>query len=290
MSNAPIKIIDPHLHLFNLQQGNYAWLKPQNPPFWPDKQLINKDFRESDLRLYTDYKLAGFVHIEAGFDNQKPWREIEYLEQHCLLPFKSVAFADITSTNFEKQIMRLTIYSSVVGIRHILDEQALAILTAASSQGNLGLLAEKHLSFDAQLSVTDQPAVDKITQLAHELPALKIIINHGGWPPISAHSRQQENWQKNIQKLAKCPNIALKISGLEMQERNWQLGQLIKVINDSLAAFGDKRVMLASNFPLCLFSQSYAKLWSNYQQLPNLSSAFIKQISYNNAKYWYKFD
>ena len=28
-----MKIIDPHLHLFDLQQGQYDWLKPENPDY-----------------------------------------------------------------------------------------------------------------------------------------------------------------------------------------------------------------------------------------------------------------
>ncbi len=38
-----LKIIDPHIHLIDLAKGQYHWLKPQNPPHWPDKHLIEKN-------------------------------------------------------------------------------------------------------------------------------------------------------------------------------------------------------------------------------------------------------
>ena len=125
-----MNIIDPHLHLFDLNKGQYHWLKAENPPFWPDKSVIAKNFREQNLKLAPPLNLAGFVHIEAGFDNQQPWREIAWLEQNCQSNFRSVASLDITLMPeiFSQQLDKLLAYKSVVGIRHILDDEALSIL------------------------------------------------------------------------------------------------------------------------------------------------------------------
>ena len=91
-----MQIIDPHVHLFDLAKGQYLWLKPENEPFWPDKAVINKNFSASDLSLSAPLSLYGFVHIEAGFDNLEPWREIAWLEQNCQDNFRAVAMLDIT--------------------------------------------------------------------------------------------------------------------------------------------------------------------------------------------------
>lgn len=116
-----MKIIDPHLHLFDLSQGEYSWLKPECPPFWSDKPLIAKNFSENDLTLAKPLTLAGFVHIEAGFDNQQPWREIAWLESTCKIPFRSIALLDITLPKalFLTQLESLMTYQSVVGVRYI---------------------------------------------------------------------------------------------------------------------------------------------------------------------------
>ena len=52
-----MEIIDPHLHLFDLEQGNYDWLKPENPPAWPDKDQIRKNYSESDLNFLLVIKI-----------------------------------------------------------------------------------------------------------------------------------------------------------------------------------------------------------------------------------------
>ena len=121
-------IIDPHIHLFNLVDGDYFWLRPENPPFWPDKNIINKSFTEADITLTGNLNCYGFVHIEAGFDNNNPQREIQWLEKHCKLRFKSVAYTDICNPAFNDNIDTLLQYNSVIGVRYILEENALAVL------------------------------------------------------------------------------------------------------------------------------------------------------------------
>jgi predicted TIM-barrel fold metal-dependent hydrolase len=229
------------------------------------------------------------VHIEAGFDNQQPWREIDWLEQHCTGNFKTVAFADITSTSFAKHLQQLKQRKSVVGIRHILDDQAQPILNSESIHRHFALLAEMALSFDAQLSLTDSHGVDLLVGLAKQHKTVSIIVNHGGWPPAENNLLQRKEWMLNLQKLAKCENIAIKLSGWEMPNRNWQPQHLATVLQDSLEVMGDTRVMLASNFPLCIFSMSYSELWNTYAALTSLSHQTFEKLTFSNANKWYKF-
>ena len=116
--------IDPHIHFFALQHGHYDWLKPNNPPYWRDKSVIARSVYERDLFKGNHATLGGFVHIEAGFDNGQPWREVVFLEQHCVKPFRSVANIDLRSSTSLSDIDRLKRFRSVVGLRHILDDDA----------------------------------------------------------------------------------------------------------------------------------------------------------------------
>lgn len=281
-------IIDPHLHLFNLQAGDYQWLAPQHPPFWPDKQLINRNFMESDLAMAPPHHLAGFVHIEAGFDNSQPWREITWLEQHCTIPFRSVAFADLSHASFTEHLKLLQQKQSVVGIRHILDEQAVEILSLPVTHQHFSLLAELNYSFDAQLPLADSVAVDLLINLAKKYQSVRIIINHGGWPTANSSVGLRGDWLLNMAKLAECENVAIKLSGWEMSDRNWRPDQALKVIQDCLERFGTSRVMLASNFPVCLLAMPYSALWRTYEDLPGLSDLDFRKMTYSNAKNWYK--
>ena len=287
-------IIDPHLHLFDLQLGQYRWLRADNPPMWPDKFKIARNFDESDLQLPKGWQLKGFVHIEAGFDNQQPWREIDWLETNCQLPFKSVACADLCSSDFTLQVTHLKQRRSVVGIRHILDEESLAILNHPLCQPHFALLAQLGWRFDAQLAISDSAAVHALLKLSRQFPEVAIIINHAGWPPAVNDTEQFKRWSDNLQALSEHPNVAIKMSGWEMPNHGWMPSDMLVILQHSIAVMGTERVMLASNFPLCNFSHSYASLWRLYRdKLLNellIPHAVWRQLSADNAAKWYQLD
>ena len=208
---------------------------------------------------------------------------------YCTLPFKSVAFADICADTFEPHIQQLIQRPSVVGIRHILDDGAYAILTSNTIKQNFALLQQHNLSFDAQLSLTDTQSLAQLVSLAQQYPRLKIIINHGGWPPDMTINLQQALWVSSLRTLSSCDNIAIKLSGWEMFDRHWQEQQVQAVLGCCLEILGDSKVMLASNFPLCRFSMEYAQLWRTYRALPEVSTECFEKITSRNAKNWYRF-
>jgi len=295
MTAKPLKIIDPHIHLFNLEQGEYQWLKTNNPPYWPNKAHIAKSFTEQDITLNSAFELAGFVHIEAGFDNQQPWREIAYLEKSCQFPFRSIAFIDLllTTQEFKQHLKQILSYQSVVGCRYILDHQALEILTNPQALANLSMLAQHNLLFELQMSLSDNLAVSALIQLLTAQPKLTLIINHAGSPQLANRldSTINTNWFKNITKLAQFTQCTIKCSGWEMVDNNYTLAQIQVIIKLCLTAFGEQRVMLASNFPLCLFSKSYQNYWQDLQLLVkmlNLNEQQQALLFYKNARRCYQ--
>jgi predicted TIM-barrel fold metal-dependent hydrolase len=263
------RIIDPHIHLFELSQGDYHWLKPENPPYWHKKSLINRTIHQPELVLQPPFELAGFVHIEAGFDNQQPWREIAWLESHVTLPFRSVSCCNLmlSSLEFSQQLTKILSFQSVVGCRHILDEQADKILSTPQTINNLAQLAQHQLLFEAQLSLLNANAVAQLIELMQQLPELVMVINHAGFPPTDVSSIQFQQWQLQLQQLSMQPNCLIKVSGFELFNQQANAAYIEQIVMQCLNHFGEKRVMLASNFPLCLFRQNYQQTW---QQLRNL--------------------
>lgn len=318
-----IKIIDPHLHLFDLSRGDYHWLKSENPPFWPDKSVIQRDFTIADLtaslnevannstgiKSSTDtnkLELAGFVHIEAGFDNEQPWRELSYIE--ALLdesydvpldkPLRTIASIDLLSSpsEFESSLQKLKSYSSFVGVRHILDEEALTTLINNYAQQNFATLNNaKNLIFELQVPLSLKTDNEQLTSLLIQTIAknsqLRFVINHAGFPPKDKND-EWLLWQENIAEIAKYTNVFIKCSGFEMTDRNYSMAWFSQVISYCISQFSMDRVMLASNFPLCLLSnKSYGEYWQSV-----LSSSALKQcrkneksaLLYDNALRIYK--
>lgn len=297
---AKMKIIDPHIHLFNLEQGQYFWLKAESPPFWPDKSIIHKSFNEAALTLAPAIELFGFVHIEAGFDNEKPWRELITLESSCHRPFRAISAINLTdsSENFKKHLAKLAKCQSFVGVRHIFDEQALSLLTQKQVIENFNTLnnfaanlGNQRLVFESQLPLFENNGVSEFCKVIKENTQIRFIINHGGFPPSDADTNEWRSWQNNLRKLSLYSHVAIKCSGWEMVERKYKQAWINKSLTSVFNIFGVKRVMLASNFPLCLFSKSsYYEYWQsiiNSQFFTGLTEVEKSALCYDNALHWY---
>lgn len=279
-----IEIIDSHLHFFALDEGHYGWLKPQNPPHWSDKHKLVRSVSESDLQLDEPFSLAGFVHIEAGFDNAKPWREIDWLAAHCQRPYAAVAFWDLLAVEGEQTLQALLQRPKVSGVRYILDDQALAILKHPMVPHRFGLLHEARLCFDVQLPLSETASVQVLLSLIRRFPGVRFIINHAGFPFHQPHLPIR--WQQSLTELAQCPNVAVKLSGWEMQDRQWNKERVRQVMAFVLNVFGSERVMLGSNFPLCLWHSSYKDFWQTMVSL--VAPDTRNQVACNNARHWYQ--
>lgn len=282
-----MRIIDPHLHLFDLQRGQYQWLRPGNPPNWPDKSLICRDFSQHDLALPSPFELCGFVHIEAGFDNHQSWREVQWLEESVSLPFKSIATVDLTwsDADFDACLDALKRFDSVVGVRHILDEQAAALLSLGQVQRNLTALAQRDWLFELQCSLRDNDAVAKVGEIAMAIPALQMVLNHAGFAPLTdGQNNACSLWRENLCQLGEISSVFCKVSGLEMTDRHYTAEQFATVVHDCIDGFGEQRVMLASNFPLCLFHSSYQEYWQRAASTVTLSA-----LLNDNAARCYRF-
>jgi len=294
-----MKIIDPHIHLFNLEQGNYHWLKTENPPFWPDKALINKTFTENNLALNPPLELSGFVHIEAGFDNKKPWRELTTLEETTTKPFSAIANIDLTLTtvNFQHQLNTLAEHSSFVGVRHILDNIAISLLTNKQVITNFNIINNFTINnncsllFETQLPLAEQSFIGPLYNVVKNNPNIHFIINHAGFPPLKSQKSDWQHWQNNLVKLAAHQNVTIKCSGWEMIDRQYESDWLNKILSAIFDIFGVDKMMLASNFPLCLFSRkSYQEYWqaliaSDFFQSRNEQEK--NALCYNNAHRYY---
>ncbi|WP_333606375.1 amidohydrolase family protein [Arsukibacterium sp.] len=288
-----LPIVDPHLHLWQLSHGHYHWLRQHNPPYWPEKNLLQQDFLPEDLQLTAPFQLAGLVHIEAGFDNARPERELAWLRRlQFSCPYRAVAFLDCAQPlpAIETALQALLAYQPV-GVRHIFEGTDQHLLQQPQMLQIARLLQQHQLLLEVQCELASIANVNAIEQLAQRYPELKLVLNHAGL----VQNAQWLAWQSAIKQLAAYPNIALKLSGWELQragesteaDPDWQR----RVLSELLHYWPGSRLMLASNFPLCLWQGSYQQLWQRYHQLcqnEGLSGDDWRQLSGETAAHWYQ--
>ncbi|SEA25969.1 amidohydrolase family protein [Alkalimonas amylolytica] len=290
-----IDIIDPHVHVWQLSAGHYHWLRQANPPHWPAKALLQKDFLPAKLALQPPFRLHGVVHIEAGFNNQQPEQELAWLrKQDWPCANKSVAFLDCAAPlgQVESQLQALLPYQPA-GVRHIFDGNDEQVLHRTELHTIAGWLCQQQLLMEVQCNVTNPKNLARITQLAELFPQLRLVLNHAGFVKPERFSV----WQQALNALGTSPNIAMKLSGWEMlhtgERSPFDSAWFQRVLSAALEHLPTERLMLASNFPLCLWQGSYQQLWQGYFdqcQALGLSAADWQELSRYSASRCYEFD
>jgi predicted TIM-barrel fold metal-dependent hydrolase len=136
------------------------------------------------------------------------------------------------------------------------------------------------LSFDSWLL---EPQLPELIDLARAYPKIPVILNHVGTPLglASYEGRRGERfgtWRDNIRKLAELPHVSVKLGGLAMAFCNFpsflsdppapstQLAVEWKpYLETCIEAFGARRCMFESNFPVDLGSCDYRTLWNAFK-------------------------
>lgn len=290
------KILDPHVHFIDLEKGDYAWLLPQNPPFWPDKTLVNKNTMPEDLQLSDDFSLQGAVHVEAGFDNINPVRELEWLEsqvysQAVETPFVSIGHIDICaeSTRFQQYLDEMLRSKSLRGFRYTFVNTAPVFEQRAQITQNLTRMSQAKLLFEFQADFTQTGLIKEIFHILRSLLELRVVINHAGLPP-PCDSATFGLYQENMKTFADLPKCYVKCSGFEMTSRTYTVEHVCSVLSVCAELFGSERMMVASNFPLTQLTMAYAAYWEMMLACVKQIGLPVDKVLHTNAKMLYGFE
>lgn len=138
-------------------------------------------------------------------------------------------------------------------------------------------LSSRNLSFEVWCC---HPQITDATDLARAFPDTVIIINHFGGPlGIGPYEGKQDevfaHWRSMLDELAGCPNVVLKLGGLNMDINGygWETRDLPpssrehvdatrRYYDHAIEKFGVGRCMFESNFPVDKYSISYVTLWN----------------------------
>jgi L-fuconolactonase len=143
-------------------------------------------------------------------------------------------------------------------------------------------LASRGLSFEIWCAHTQ---IHEAASLARAFPDTVIVLDHIGGPvAIGPYAGKRaevlEFWKTQIDDLARCPNVVVKLGGLNMEINGfgWQhrpmpptsieLMQATRPYFDYvISRFGVDRCMFESNFPVDKLSCSYTVLWNSFKRM-----------------------
>ncbi len=152
-------------------------------------------------------------------------------------------------------------------------------------------LAPLGLSFDAWLY---HPQLGDVVDLARAFPGTPIVLDHVGGPiGLGRYKGRRDeafaDWSARIAELAACPNVHVKLGGLGMRMFGFDVheGELPPsseqlaaawrpYVETCIGAFGSRRAMFESNFPVDKGSYGYGVFWNACKRLAEGASASEK--------------
>lgn len=153
----------------------------------------------------------------------------------------------------------------LVGIRHqVQSEPDPDWLLRPDVRRGLRAVADVGIVYDLVILPHQLPAA---TTAARELPELAFVLDHGAKPPVA--SGALEPWATRLRAFAALPNTTGKLSGLhtEADWRSWTVRDLRPYADTLLDAFGPRRLMYGSDWPVCTLAASYGRTLATARKL-----------------------
>jgi L-fuconolactonase len=245
-------VIDAHQHVWDLAVRQQPWLS--GPAMAP----IRRTFTLDDLRPAA--RAAG---VDATVLVQTVTEAAETPEMLALaagdpLVAGVVGWTDLTSPAVADELARLAAGPGggrLAGIRHqVQSEPDPDWLRRPDVLRGLRAVAAAGLCYDLVILPHQLPAA---TAAAAAVPGLTLVLDHAGKPRIAGGDLG--TWAAAIGALAARPNTQCKLSGLVTEApRGIQSEAFARVADVVLGAFGAERVMVGSDWPVCLLASDYA--------------------------------
>jgi predicted TIM-barrel fold metal-dependent hydrolase len=275
----PMKIVDPHHHLWDLEKNYYPWLSDNlEQTIFGDYSKLRKSYLVSDFQSdAADLELIKSVHLQAEYDPMNPSDETRWLQSIADDPASSgmpngiVGFCNFAMDEAEVLLEQHCQYANFRGIRHLLNTHEDPVFNYADQDylnhakwvDNFGLLDKFDLTYDLQIYY---PQMQSAAALADLYPYTIIILNHTGMPHVRSEYGVKA-WREGMRTLAAKDNVMTKISGLGMFDYRWTVDTIRPFILDAIEIFGVEKSMFASNFPVDKLFSSYKAIWDAYDDI-----------------------
>lgn len=257
MNCAMSKRIDSHHHLWAINDTDYVWMTD-------DHAVIRRDFLGTEMKsAFAEGSIAGSVAVQA----RQIIEETEFLlnlsEQNPEIR-GVVGWVPLRENAGEPHLERFAGYQKLKGVRHVVHDEPDDdfILGDAFNEG-IARLNQYDLLYDILIFYKHLP---QTIEFVDRHPGQPFVVDHIAKPRIAKGAFDQE-WADNMRELAKREHVSCKVSGVltEVRDETWDLELLQPYFDTVFEAFGPKRVMFGSDWPVLLLRDSYG-VWSKTAQ------------------------
>jgi predicted TIM-barrel fold metal-dependent hydrolase len=288
-------IVDCNVHL---------WDQSDNPVFWLSDRTLVRDMLGDYDSLPDRYTLSEYRRETAGYDVRGViWSDAGAADPLAAADWVSrqqdgappviamVALGDPTSAGFAGLIDRCQQRAVIRSIRMRLVPELSAravggnLLDDRLVRDNLALLASSGLVATVEATSSQ---LSLVTRMAAQFPALRIVIDHFGWPQAGPGGGDLAGHMRGLAPLAAAGNVATRIDAIGTIFGDWTLPQIRPWLLEVAGIFGPQRCMLGSDLPIENLRSGFGRLYAAYDAIFSAFSDDERAMLFHRtAERWY---
>ena len=218
---------------------------------------LRRDFVPDDLR--STIAMAGIDQVISVQARQSVDETTWLLALAAKEPFIAgvVGWLPLVEADFESQLEAFGSNKKLKGFRHVLQaEPDSDFMLREDFNRGIAALGRQGLSYDLLILERQLTETMKLVDLH---PEQVFILDHIAKPRIKDGELQP--WLSQMKELARRPNVWCKLSGVVTEDdyKGWTEASIRPYLDGALEAFGSRRLMFGSDWPVCLVATGYSE-------------------------------
>jgi L-fuconolactonase len=243
-------LIDAHHHLWKYNRSDYGWM--DNDALSP----LRRDYLIEDLtQAAAPAGVTGTVAVQACQNLAETEWLLQTAAQHSLIQ-GVVGWVPLYSPDLASVLDRFASNPSFKAVRHVVqDEPDDRFILGPGFNRGVEQLQRHSLVYDILIFERHLPHA---IEFVDRHPQQVFVLDHIAKPRIKENLL--EPWAGHIRELARRENVYCKLSGMatEADWTHWTAQQLRPYFDVVLAAFGPRRLMFGSDWPVLNLAAEYS--------------------------------
>ncbi len=246
--------VDAHQHFWRYSAAEYGWISES-------MRRLRRDFLPPDLRREAAAAgVAGAVAVQAR-QTAAETRFLLDLARGRRWILGVVGWVPLVSPGVDGILGELAEEGKFKGCRHVLQDEADdRYMLRPDFNAGVRAVTAAGLTYDILVYARQLP---QAVEFVDRHPRQLFVLDHMGKPDIRSGSYAA--WSGWVRELARRENVYCKVSGLvtEADWTGWTEAQLRPYLDTVVEAFGPRRLMFGSDWPLCLLAVEYRR-WHGF--------------------------
>lgn len=197
--------------------------------------------------------MDGCIAVQADQSENETHFLLDLAEKHDFIK-GVVGWVDLRSPDLDGRLEYFSQYPKLKGFRHIIQAEPEGFMMNSRFLDGVRKLGNYHFSYDILIF---EHQLKECIEFVKILPEVNFVIDHLAKPSVK--QGEFDAWAANMKKMAEFPNVNVKLSGMvtEADWDHWRKTDFKPYLETCLGYFGAERLMIGSDWPVCLLAAEY---------------------------------